>query len=461
MGEFPNFVEILRKHFEDSGFDEKISLLSTGALLSTMSPDFKVEAFTYRAGDNEIRFVDYPLNLYYVLGGKAGKGKSTLLDKMLNIYLSVSPLTDNVVSARSSSMGIFKNLSDDWNYTLVNGDDADWLLDPELKDGSINEALLKLWNRNYLEHLVQSKEFTQTKRTTFNAWIGVHGFKDINKEQIKNGLARRLLVYIFSDDDNKKLNFVKGSKKKNLSEKLNPKIEAKMRDFLTKIIKPDLKKNPEDYEDYRIYINDEKTEQYMINVFYRVEEYVSKKPSFLDQVIRTYPEILQRFSATLSLWDGTMIVKEDDHYINLGRAVSIETLKMADKILWDCMISYYDDLETAKLGKIDYKVEDLTDNVMEISDFVKRSGEGSGKNFYCPVWKIRRNYVIDVDRLKKVIQTGVSSDKLYLMISKSSNGKIAFYVGIGDKNILVSKMATAGLKGVKFIDYNLIEDLAI
>lgn len=201
---YPNFIKELTKHFMSSGYENDVSLISSICLLSSLTPDFKVEALTYRPGDRNIRKVYYPLNIYYVLKGEPNQGKSTLLDKMLNIYLKISPIKDNIISAKSSSMGLFKNTSENWNYMLINGDDADWLLNPELKDGSIIEAMLKLWNRKYLERISQSKELTEPKETRLSCWIGLHNFDNLSKEQLNNGFMRRLLVYTFKYVEDKK-----------------------------------------------------------------------------------------------------------------------------------------------------------------------------------------------------------------------------------------------------------------
>ena len=469
MREFPNFVDELVNHFLSSGFDYNISFISTICLLSTLSPDFKVEALTYKPSSEELKLVDYPLNLYYVLSGEAGTGKSTLLDKMLNIYLQISPLKDNVISAKSSSMGIFKNLSDEWNYVLANGDDADWLLDPELKDGSINEALLKLWNRQYLEHLIQSKEFTGVKRVTFTAWIGIHGFNGINKEQIQNGLARRFIVYTYPKTDKvakysiKDIKITKEmkKKKKNLSERVNPKVIEKLKEFIDKFIKPNKIKTIDEYDDYRIYLIDDKVEAYLREVFDRVEKYLTTKQKFLDQVIRTYPEILQRFVAVASLWNGEMVVKEDDKYVNLGRSVSVEQLKKTDETLWAVMCDYYDELEKAKLGKIDYRIEDFTESIDDMVDFSIREGMTYKKDFVCPVWRIKRNYSIDIDKLKKIIETGISTERLKIFLGITKNGKKGYYLCSEDVDNVKKICKDNQIILKTFVAYNLIESLAL
>lgn len=467
MKRFPDFVKELTNHFVRSGFNEELSFISTVCLLSTLSPDFKVEALTYKVDSEELRLVDYPLNLYYVLSGEAGSGKSTVLDKMLDIYLRISPTTDNVISARSSSMGILKNIKDEWNYVLANGDDADWLLDPELKDGSINEALLKLWNRQYLEHLIQSKEFTPKKRTTFSIWIGVHGFANINKEQIQNGLARRLIVYTFNKKEKQlvyseiTLADIKKTKKKNLSDRISNGLAEQLRQFIKDFIKPNEVKDMNVYEEYRIYIINDRNEMYLREVIDRIERYLATKPKFLDQVIRTYPEILQRFVAVCSLWDGTMVVEEDGKLVNLGRSVPLDLLRKTDEILWKVMCNYYDDLEKAKLGKIDYRIEDLSETIDDLIEFSQRSGMTSGKNFVCPLWKIKRNYSIDVEKLKKILETGVSTEKLKMFLGVSSNGKKGYFVCSDETEKIKMICIKNKIEIRKYVNYNLIESLVI
>lgn len=455
-----NFSKELIDHFMKSGYDKYTSTIAAVGLLSTLTPDFKVEALTYRKGDKEVRKIEYPLNLYTVFSGKAGSGKTTLLNKMIDIYTKISPIIDNVVSAKSSSMGIFKNIPENWNYTLINGDDADWLLNPELKDGAINESLLKMWNRRYLEKILQSKDFSNTKNTTLTIWIGIHGFEGIDKGQIKNGLVRRFLVNVFLDGEEKNIRYSDsddiGKRKKNISEQLNIKVINQIKLFIKDFIKPDIKKdyNVENVENYRVYLVDNHTERYLRKVFDRVEDYIKTKSPILDQVIRTYPEILQRFVAVYSLWDSNMIViNEKGEYENLGRVISVSLLKEIDELLWNNMLNYYDELEKVKLGTIKFVSPDYEEQVNDMRDLIKREGK-----IYIPTWKVKRNYSIDINLIKKIIEIGINTGSFVLFFGKRlKNKKKGYYLATEYNEEELKK----DFIEVKVLDYNFVEELVL
>ena len=457
-GKYPNFIRELTKHFMSSGYNNDISLISSVCLLSSLTPDFKVEALTYRPGDKNIRKVYYPLNLYYVLSGKANKGKSTLLDKMFDIYLKISPLKDNVVSAKSSSMGLFKNTSADWNYMLINGDDADWILNPELREGSVIEAMLKLWNRKYLERISQSKELTEPKETRLTAWIGLHGFENLNKEQISNGFMRRLLVYTFEDFEEKEeikysdeLNI--GKTKKNLNKELPYDLIMKFRKFIAEVIKPEQRR--EDFENLKIFLINDDIERYIRKVFDRIENYVKTKPEHLSSIIRTYPEILQRFVSIYSLWDGETVQYEDGELKHLGRAILLEQVEHIDEILWRNLVYYYDDLERVKFNKINFHVEDMSDNIKEFIEFSRKNGINSGKDWFCSIWKLKHNYSYDILKIKKIIETGVNNNSFKLFTGKGNNNKKSYYLASNTEG-LVSLLKKNNITEAKIIPSNLI-----
>ena len=461
---FPNFTEELTKNFIDSGFSNDVSFIASISVLSALSPDYKVEALTYKPGEEEVRTTLYPLNLYLLVFGDAGSGKSTILQKMQEIYSIVSPLKmDNVVEAKSSSMGLIKNIKDEWNYTLLFGDDADWILDPELKDGTIIDALLRFWNSNKLGRVLQSHESTNPKKSTVSMWLGVHKLEQLNRDQIENGLMRRMLAYHMIKKVNK-VKYVGEAKRtrKNLWTLPEINLLENMKQFVNGYIKPHIQKDTyQIYENYIIGLaSSPGVDNVMFKIFDRVEDYGEKKPRFMESVIRSYPEILQRVAAIYSLWNGEMIVKiPDEEEQRLNMVVLDSRLKEMDKILWKIFIEYYDELENVKFGMREIPEEDLSKKVIDMKEFALRTGKSDGTDFICPLWVIRRHYSIDINRIKKIIETGVNTETFSVVKAKPPTGKKGIYL-ISKTDTIINYIKTNGFSEVTPIKTDIIMNIA-
>lgn len=418
---YPNFHEELTKHFILSGFSKGESAIASICILGAMSPDFKVDALTYRGDSKEFTNTEYMLNLYLFLYGEANSGKSTLLNKMLNIYESIiGPST--VVSAKSSSMGLFKQLDKNERFILLFGDDADWLLDPNLKDGTIVEALLQFYYSTKIPRLLQSHERTEERRSVINLWLGIHEFTEVlNKDQIYNGLMRRFLPIKFASNHNTK-EFIAKSNHRQIYESLPNDLLNQFKNYVNYRIQPHKEKNRDEIQEkYMLHINNlEPTMNFMAKIKIRLDETIKKYPEYLAPVIQTYFEILQRASAIVSLWDGSMVYFLDDEddpnseWINM--IVREDTLKAVDDMLWTSFEKYYTDLANTNFDGKKYIPATYEDQIEKVIDKAKMHGKTNGENFIASKSEITRNLRWDNETMEKVFEIGNRTERFKMQI---------------------------------------------
>ena len=430
---YPNFHEELTRHFILSGFSKEKSAIASICILGAMSPDFKVNAYTYTKNSNEFVHTEYMLNLYLFLYGEAGSGKSTLLNKMSDIYESI--IGDNtIVSAKSSSMGLFKQLDKKERFILLFGDDADWILDPNIKDGTIVEALLQFYYSTKIPKVLQSHERTTDSKSVVNFWLGVHELaNNLNKDQINNGLMRRFLPIKFTTDDSTD-KIINKLSVRNLLESLPKDLLKDFKDYVNYRIQPYKEKNRDEIQEkYMLHVNIlGQTVDFMAKIKNRLDATIKKYPKHLAPVIQTYFEILQRASAIVSLWDGSMVyfVDEDPDSEEINMLISEDRLKAVDDMLWSSFKKYYKDLASIDFDGKKYVPDTYEDQIEKVVDKANMYGKTNGENFIASKSDIIRYLHWNNETIERVLEVGNRTEhfKIRILIEPKTHRKHQYIV---------------------------------
>ena len=430
---YPNFHEELTRHFILSGFSKEKSAIASICILGAMSPDFKVNAYTYTKNSNEFVHTEYMLNLYLFLYGEAGSGKSTLLNKMSDIYESI--IGDNtIVSAKSSSMGLFKQLDKKERFILLFGDDADWILDPNIKDGTIVEALLQFYYSTKIPKVLQSHERTTDSKSVVNFWLGVHELaNNLNKDQINNGLMRRFLPIKFTTDDSTD-KIINKLSVRNLLESLPKDLLKDFKDYVNYRIQPYKEKNRDEIQEkYMLHVNIlGQTVDFMAKIKNRLDATIKKYPKHLAPVIQTYFEILQRASAIVSLWDGSMVyfVDEDPDSEEINMLISEDRLKAVDDMLWSSFEKYYKDLASIDFDGKKYVPDTYEDQIEKVVDKANMYGKTNGENFIASKSDIIRYLHWNNETIERVLEVGNRTEhfKIRILIEPKTHRKHQYIV---------------------------------
>ena len=427
--EYLNYYQELTRFFLKCGFNKSDSAVASLAVLSAMTTDYIVEGLTYK--DVDFRLKNYMTNIYFMLFGEAGTGKSLLLNNMKSVFEDILG-EDHIVSTQSSSKGLFKNLKKADRVVLLFGDDDDGFLDPKFKEGTVQELLLYSWDKTKMSRILQSHEESEKKNVRVNMWISTHELDNrLEKEQIEVGLMRRVFPLKYEKilpQDNGNEKQPRKVIRRNLDTPLDIKFISNIKKFIDNKIQPFTEKTPDYFQNnciMRIDITEHSKEVEFLNeVADRIEDYIKKVPSYLHQTVRTYFEILQRASGIIALWDGSSVLKIDGKEENLNMIITEDILRNADNFMWPLFTEYYEDLAKIIFSGKKFEPDIYEESIKDVIDKAKIYGKTDGTNFVCPKSYIRRNTSkISTEDFESIIQTGIETGSFMLKVLKEQNAK--------------------------------------